>query len=159
MEKLEHIDFLVPRYLSQNAHQPPSWSFMAYLGAISYIDPPGNTVQWEELDLHLTGTADRSWLHAPEPLTFKAQAFDFERNAYAYLGNWLIAYDDPKADQARDKCVILGKTADEDGLRYVLVVRPEGTTGKNGRPLYERGGAGYIPFGWIKDTSIDVQII
>lgn len=159
LDKMKRINFQVPRYLSQMVHQPPSWSFMAYMGAISYIETPGNTVKWEQLDVHLTGTAEGSWLYAPEPLIFKAQALDFEPNALPYSGDWLIAYDDHTVDQTKDKCIILGKTADEDGVRYILVVRPKGANGKNGKPLYERGGAGYVPFGWIKDTSIDVEVV
>ena len=156
VEKLERIDFRTARYESHNAHKPPSWSFMAYTGCISYLDVPGHTVNWKDLDLRLTGNAQGSWLYAQQPLIFNAQALDFKRNSQLFPGKWLIAYDEPKAARDKDKCVVLGQNSDR--LSYILIVRPVGTD-ETGTLLYERAGAGYIPYEWITSQNATTVLI
>ena len=137
-------------------HSPPSLSFMAYSGAISYIEVPGDSTAWEELDLHLTGTGEKSWLYADEPLAFNARAFDFEIALPRNDDLWLVSYDNPTEPHKHDKCVIIGKRGEI--LRYILVVRLASQGGVS-KPRYRRVGAGYIPFGWIKSRSVNIEIV
>lgn len=156
VQSLERIVFNATK---SKAHTPPSWSFMAHVGGITYINIPGHTVNWEELDLRLTGSGSTSWLYAEEPLLFRALARDFEVKTEDYSEQSMLVYDRPAEDRNNDRCVIIGTVGDK--FRYVLVVRPRGENGAEGsqRPLYERTGAGYIPISWIKDGGIDTEII
>lgn len=153
VKRLKRIHF---QTTNPENHTPPSWSFMAYVGSITYIDVPGRTVNWENLDLRLTGSSRSTWLYATDPLVFHAKALDFEENSQEYGKDWSIVYDNPDEDRANDKCVVIGRVGEV--LRYILVVRP---TGKEGRMVaeYERAGAGYIPFGWIKAKSTAIDIV
>ena len=129
---------------------------MAYDGCIDYFDVPGHTVTWMDLKLQLTGSAQCSWLKATEPLKFEADALDFEIMASPNDKSWLIVYDNPTEAHNNDKCVIIGNAG--NFLRYILVVRLAGPMGASGA-LYERVGAGYIPFAWIKPRSVPIQIV
>lgn len=149
-KSFERISFADSRY---KAYPPPSWSFMAYSGAITYLDIPGGTVEWAPLDIHLTGTGEKSWLYASQPLAFNANVFDFEIKAPLKGNLGLLVYDDPDTTCDKGKCVVIGKKGGI--LSYILVVRP---TAKN-EALYERTGVGYIPSGWIETKSIPVEIV
>ena len=150
---LERINF---GDANPGSRKPPSWSFMAYVGGITYIDVPGRTVTWENLDLHLTGNSSTSWLFAPESLTFHATVLSFEVNTTEYRSSWLIVYDDPFEARENDKCVVIGTTGDI--WRYILVVRPRSDP-RAKRTSFERAGAGYIPLGWIGSQGIEVEIV
>jgi hypothetical protein len=138
------------------AHNPPSWSSMASSGAITYIDVPGDSTTWQDLDLRLTGTGEKSWLYATDPLAFNARAVDFEILLAPNDTVWLVSYDIPTECRREDKCVIVGKRGEI--LQYVLVVRPESQEGAQ-RTRYRRAGAGYIPSAWIKSHSIAIEIV
>ena len=158
-DEVDHLDRIIFEDKHPGTHKPPSWSFMAHMGEIEYIDVPGHTVSWERLDLRLTGNAQNSWLYAREPLFFRAEARDFEEKTADDSEHSLLVYDRPSEDRHNDKCIIIGTVI--DGLRYVLVVRPKGTN-EVGRPqkvLYERAGAGYIPISWIKGGGTDFEIV
>ena len=155
METLKRITFPTTG-ATTGAHKPPSWSFMAYSGAISYIEVPGDSTAWQDLNLRLTGTGEKSWLYANDPLAFNTRAFDFEIALPRNDDLWLVSYDIPTEPRKDDKCVIIGKRGEI--LRYILVVRPESQEGAS-RARYRRAGAGYIPFGWIKSHSLAVEIV
>lgn len=152
-EKLQRISFADSQ---SGTHNPPTWSFMAHVGPITYIKVPGRTANWEKLDLRLTGNGEDLWFNAKDPLLFKATALEFERKAPSDGKLCLLVYDDPDADQSYDKCVIIGKVGDI--LSYILVVRPRDKKKAN-EGLYERAGAGYIPSGWIDPKGIAVEIV
>ena len=157
LERLERIRF---KTAGRKPHTPPSWSFMAHMGAIQYIEVPGKIVNWTELDLRLTGTAETSWLYAEKPIVFYAPALDF-KIGLAPENQVSITYDDPKERRDGHKCVILGTTTSNTS-HYILVLRPiqrgaPANTG-SGRMPYERAGAGFIPKAWVGENSIDIEI-
>jgi hypothetical protein len=149
VDSLERIDF---GDANPETHKPPSWSFMAHVGGIEYIDVPGRTVDWEIPGLQLTGTAAVSWLNADKRLVFMADARAFGTNRRSKL-----VYDVPSEQRGEDKCVIVGKSS--EASVYVLIVRPAqvAKTGQ-GREVYRRAGAGYLPTECVKYNIEAVQI-
>lgn len=139
------------------AWNPPSWSFMACMGGITYLEIPGGA-RWEHLDLTLKGDADTLWLYAKQRPIFNAYAYDFEKRAEQDSDTWLLVYDDPNLGVHGDKCVVVGTIGDR--LQYVLVVRKAvKVAGETAGDPYERVGAGYLPKDWIHREKIYVTVV
>ena len=157
-EQLKRIKFEMS---SLKPHKPPSWSFMAYKGAIEYIKVPGKIVNWADLNLRLTGTAETSWLYADQPLIFYASALSFDIDV-ATDRKHEITFDDPNENTDGHRCVVLGTTTNGESY-YILVVRPRQREAsarcESGRKSYERAGAGYIAKEWVTRESIDIEIL
>ncbi|KAI1122254.1 HET-domain-containing protein [Nemania abortiva] len=154
-------------------YKVPSWSWMAYEGAIDFMDLPFGKVNWEEGEIrspwsppslatpsssHLSIISNASWHTADKngrnDLT--AIARDFSTSADAR-----IVYDGGK--RPRDqivKCVLVGRSKtsmrmDNEKFYYVLVIAQ-----KQDARSYERIGVGTLPGSLItlKQTGLRVQV-
>ncbi|KAF7531117.1 hypothetical protein G7054_g9175 [Neopestalotiopsis clavispora] len=107
----------------------PSWSWMAYWGAIAYLDVPFDDTEWCLENIRNPFGADRSVL-----------AKDFEPEAVRQ-----IVFDEAGTASAdAQKCVVIGKqnsnTATEKRAHYVLIIHP--STVREG--CYRRVGVGRL---------------
>jgi len=160
-------------------YQVPSWSWMAYEGAITFMDLPFGGVDWEEKEIrspwsppspvlvtsatfstHLTSETTATWYTANsnERIDLTAIARDFSASA-----DNLIVYDAGERPKDRTpKCVIVGrqKRAETDDKRtyYVLVVA--GSPGASRHPKYKRIGVGALPGNTItrEGSGLKVQV-
>ncbi|KAI0474846.1 heterokaryon incompatibility protein-domain-containing protein [Xylaria cf. heliscus] len=137
----------------------PSWSWMAYEGAITFMDLPFGGIDWEEKEVcspwntpssgltslsHMSNISNLSWHTADinERTDLTVAARDFLASADTY-----IVYD--RGERPKDravKCVIVGRRklitdVDAGRIHYVLVIaqRPGLNAG------YERIGVGSLP--------------
>jgi hypothetical protein len=142
----------------------PSWSWMAYEGAISFLDPPFGRIEWT-VDIEFRSPDYSSGATPPSrtsrgrmssnrngrrtELRVVARPFDGAAAA-SHASDFLsgIVWDDPTAprDHGQLRCVVIGRLALGNGTptdpaqkHWVLVVRELGTG------LYERVGAGSLP--------------
>ncbi|TGO26546.1 hypothetical protein BPAE_0057g00220 [Botrytis paeoniae] len=147
---------------------PPTWSWMAFDGAISFIEPGGGHVSWNDAGVNLpfanlTGY-QTSWLRTScqnDSVAIQAEAFDFNIPANTSRSEAYIHYDDSTISTA--KCVIVGTDkyhVNDASMKkhYVLIVKPLSEI--LGTTSYERCGVGYIPGKYIRldDPSVYVSI-
>ncbi|KAI0000236.1 HET-domain-containing protein [Xylariaceae sp. FL0662B] len=111
----------------------PSWSWMAYRGEISFVDPPFNSVEWFEGDIKdpfkggpLRYPSQR-WEGKPKPeIEALAREIDMSKDPIEIRKR--IVFDEVTVDRANSlRCVVLGRDkAGDEGQRnhYVLVIRP-----------------------------------
>lgn len=170
-EGLKRIEFETPKDGAVAIISPPSWSWMAYKGAIGYLEPPFDGVDWEEDDIWsqwLSG-AGNSWsysgdcLTCPLKLTVHGRSFDLQAARTSDSAG--IVLDDPdRTDELESflKCVILGRSkgqAQDLGdtrTHYVLLVTPAGLQDGDSSPFYKRVGVGYMPGALI---DLDEQVV
>lgn len=157
---LKRIEFQLVKGAAVAIIPPPSWSWMAYKGAIDYLGLPFNEVDWEEHDIcsRWSRGAGESWTYSgdyltcPLELTVHGRSFDFQ--AARTSGNASMVLDDP--DRANElepslKCVVLGrlkgqaKESSETRIHYVLLVTPTPPKCGFSSPAYNRIGVGYMP--------------
>jgi len=139
----------------------PSWSWMAYMGVISYLKAPYGSVDWEP-DV-ISPYVDDVNSDGDEPNTkgeiprVQAVARDFvSYPAVLALGedrwSWRVILDDPESEASRrvgerPKCVVVGKSKEEveDGelAYYVLLITSIAAAGGSGR-VWERIGVGVL---------------
>lgn len=64
--RLQRIDFEHVEGSAAGRIAPPSWSWMAYRGAIDYLDPPFDRMEWEERDIYSqwSNTAGKTWSYS-----------------------------------------------------------------------------------------------
>ncbi|RSL41020.1 hypothetical protein CEP53_013009 [Fusarium sp. AF-6] len=152
-DKLNKIDFP-----SSQKYVVPTWSWMAYEGAITYMKVPFGEVDWEEGKDMIrspwtwsdSSSSSATWHtgNSNERIDLTAQARDLVNLALAEKG---IVYDRGRMTltNCRLKCVIVGreKAKDEKAsvalLRnyYVLIVAPKEDLGAE----YQRVGAACLP--------------
>lgn len=137
---------------------PPSWSWMAYRGAIDYLNLPFDKMEWEKDDIcsQWSRSAGKTWNYSrdystcPLELTVVARVFDFQA-AQASAGAGVVL-DDPERTDVSElslRCIVLGRlkrqTHESMDIRthYVLLVTP--TTLQDGGDIYNRVGIGYMP--------------
>ncbi|KAI0401501.1 HET-domain-containing protein [Xylaria palmicola] len=141
----------------------PLWSWMAYEGAITFMDLPFREIDWEEKEI-------RSPWSPPSP---GMQSSSSSRSIYSSNANWHTAKTKERIDLtaiARDfsaaadkhivydggdrpegrivKCVIVGRrkmktVVDHRRIHYVLVIAQKGGAGYTAG--YERIGVGALP--------------
>jgi hypothetical protein len=145
-DPLEAIDFSADR----NSHVP-SWSWMAYKGAIDYTDPPYRSATWEIRELippwTRGGYVD---FEANESVAIAAVARDFNlkgRNPEEVH----IAYDTKRgSEKKRVQCVIVAKSIAEEldsERRYyvILVISVQYGLEDDRWVKCKRVGAGFMP--------------
>lgn len=141
---------------------PPTWSWMAYKGAIGYLDIPFGQVSWETKDIispwstNSFGTWSYSRDITPEPRRLNVTARDFDKTAAAAglaKATSYIIIDIPSLIWLEDhtlKCVVLGRLrkaesdAINDTTHFVMFVKPE-TSSEAKFHAYVRIGVGYLP--------------
>jgi hypothetical protein len=133
----------------------PSWSWMAYEGAISFLDLPFGDIDWtiniefrSPFSMIRDSRASRGRMsssrngHRTE-LRVVARTFDSVA-AQGVSNSSGIVWDQPIATHDQLRCVVIGRLASESGMpaqkHWVIVVR-ELSAGL----LYERVGAGFLP--------------
>ncbi|KAK5631516.1 hypothetical protein RRF57_007230 [Xylaria bambusicola] len=149
-------------------YQVPSWSWMAYEGAISFMDLPFREIDWEEKEIRspwspqspvLTSlsapnhSSNAAWYttNRNERIDLKVIARDFLASADTH-----IIYDmGERPDNREVKCVVVGRRKKKAGIgdvqmHYVLVVAQK--VGPGYDAVYERIGVGALP-----DTSITLE--
>lgn len=157
---LTRIDFEALNDAAVTIIPPPSWSWMAYKGAIDYLYLPFNEVDWEERDIcsrWLRGTKN-SWsysgdtLTCPLKLTVHGRWFDLEAARASNISS--IILDDPDRTDELEvslRCVVFGRLkyqteeSSETRIHYVLLVKPTPSQDGGSSPIYNRVGVGYMP--------------
>ncbi|QSZ32547.1 hypothetical protein DSL72_002125 [Monilinia vaccinii-corymbosi] len=139
---------------------PPTWSWMAFEGPISFIEPKGDQVGWNTSDVTLPfddNTDDQaSWLSTSfreNSLAIRAKAFDFTKPDGASSNEVFLCYD--AAEIISAKCVIIGIEKQPVGdagrkKHYILIVKP--ISDLPGTEAYERCGVGYVLGKFIHDS-------
>ncbi|KAI1298562.1 heterokaryon incompatibility protein-domain-containing protein [Xylaria venustula] len=155
-QAMQPIDF--PK---SQAYNVPSWSWMAYEGAITFMDLPFGEIDWEERELQspwsthgpvsdssasLTSSSNATWhtTKTKERIDLTVIVRDFRASTDTH-----IVYD--RGDRPKDqvvKCVVVGKRKEKaqgNGRQicYVLVVAQKKDAGHD--TWYERIGVGYLP--------------
>ena len=156
VESLRKIDFA-----STTINSPPSWSWMSYVGGITYLEPPKGKTKWNtKIKLTLTGEAQNSWLYKEEPLAMEAPILLLDPAAAAEIRGSLetvaspsertrndisLILDEPDRQHVPHRhFVIIGTFGDKGSISsrtYVLMVSPVPGTG-----TFVRIGAGWIPY-------------
>lgn len=143
------------------SHAPPSWSWMAYKGAINYLNLPFDQVEWETTDIISPwattdlGTWSYSYDRTAKPQGLEVIARDFDGRTAETAEDATIVLDTPTKTQlptAALKCVVLGRLkrqANEDRddkIHYVLLVKKsKRTDDAQGPNVYLRAGVGSMP--------------
>lgn len=144
---------------ASKATPPPTWSWMAYKGAIEYLDPPFDQVEWEtkEIISPWATNAFSTWSYSSDisaerrKLRVVARSFDVAAAAIDDTSDLIM--DTPSSTQVAGsalKCVILGRLRNESeealgGRRhFVMLVKPTGPQA-NGPHTYLRAGVGFMP--------------
>lgn len=157
--KLVRIDFASDTYV-------PSWSWMAYNGAISYLPLKFGAWEWEDLESpwsNSTEVSDAAESISPlRETTLVAKARDLDLGAALEDEGGLIL-DDP-ATVLRDTtvCVVLGgakgATSALEQKNCVLIIEPTKDKAEEGKHIYERVGTGFLPGKCISRVGFEVHI-
>lgn len=158
-ENLDMITFSGTDDKSPKTAPPPTWSWMAYKGAIEYLDPPFAQVEWETKDIispwatNALGTWSYSRDISVEPRTLKVIARNFDAATAATDDTANVIIDTPSCTPFPGsdlKCVILGRLRRESDeapngrTHFVMLVKPTGSEAK-GPHAYVRAGVGFMP--------------
>ncbi|KAL0261311.1 hypothetical protein SLS55_005008 [Diplodia seriata] len=137
VESMVRIDFRL-------GSEVPSWSWMAYEGAIDYLNIPFNEVAWEKDQLKSPWdqklSQQSSWHTADRGAKAKLTA---QARAFSESADGEIVYDLGGRPVGQElKCVVIGssklETTTEQKTHYVLII------GKRGGNDWERVGAGVL---------------
>jgi len=149
---LEHDDIL--------KRTPPTWSWMAFDGPISFKNlPEGGEVDWnlggvDGVKLPFGTDTQSSWYWWVRPANLgrsaaiQAKGFDFNIPATSSGEEYLCCFDDPEnlpADRNEIKCVIVGSQKwkkKQEGKHYVIFVLKK--QNERGVEVYERVGMGHL---------------
>ncbi|KAI0523946.1 hypothetical protein F5B22DRAFT_423512 [Xylaria bambusicola] len=130
-QTLERIEFPEEQHI-------PSWSWQAYIGGITYLEMPPDTIAWNKNCY--TPRHDFSELIA------EAWDFDFQAASSDESNNLTVVWDQGEHGRREDlKCITVGSSkasSDEIGPRsanYLLIVAPSGD-----HNIFERLGVGYM---------------
>ncbi|POS75002.1 CAMK/CAMK1 protein kinase [Diaporthe helianthi] len=165
---LEMIDFQSVKSTSSMGSAPPTWSWMAYKGAIRYLNIPFGRVEWEHKDISSpwSGSPAGTWTYSRDRSScrpaLKATVSPFDSQAAYELGDALFL-DDPRSWAAvapTIACVIFGKLKSEDEdlkedtLHYVLLVAPTDSMEVQCNLGYRRVGVGIIRRSLFLETGL-----
>lgn len=161
--RMRRINFAsVNKGLAAAIVSPPSWSWMAYSGAIEYLELLFDQVDWEkdEIRSRWSHGAGKTWSYSRDystcPLELTVAAREFDWQAARTLDGAGIKLDDPDRREelaSALQCVVLGKlkiqTQELGAARthYVLLVTPRTSPESDGGAshIYERVGVGCLP--------------
>lgn len=158
-ESLDLIIFNRNGDIASKAASPPTWSWMAYKGAIEYLDPPFDQIEWEtkEIMSPWATNASTTWSYSSDisaerrKLRVTARSFDVAAAVIDDTSDLII--DTPSSTPVAGsalKCVILGRLRNESeeapgGRRhFVMLVKPTGLRADGPQP-YLRAGVGFMP--------------
>jgi hypothetical protein len=174
-QEMKEIDFP-----PEKQYRVPTWSWMAYQGAITFMDVPFDGVQWEHegriqspwtpssyTSSSSSSSSSSAWHtgNSSERIDLMARARDLVDLA---LAEGKIIYDRgtrPAADRMV-KCVVVGiekpdanMVVEATGLKhYVLIVAPRLNHSGGPDNMYERVGVGSLPGNWISKGGQKIHI-
>lgn len=162
---LQKIDFNKHGVVASTEPAPPTWSWMAYMGAIEYLNLPFDQIEWEEKDLISpwsnspidTWSYSREILDSPIMLDVFVRQFDtikaFAMHRALYDANEIVLDNPvPAADLTlKLKCVLLGWTenpklgSQDKRVYFVLLVTLHNPQERRSEfHVYNREGVGII---------------
>ncbi|RDW87216.1 hypothetical protein BP5796_02910 [Coleophoma crateriformis] len=103
------------RHVAHARKSPPTWSWMAFEGKISFIQPKGGQVDWNdsEVTLPFHNRTQASWLktsHQSSSVAIKATAYAFKIDTGAIKIEEVLFYDSSEVSiNTSTKCVIVGR--------------------------------------------------
>lgn len=129
----------------------PTWSWMAYRGAIDYLDLPFEKMDWQPDEInspwHLSrGGAGRTREYDDDiSLTVTVRSFELAKS----IRDSELVFDVPgKTEGETFKCVIVGRDVGDAPLserkHYVLVISPKISSRQGTSKTYVRVGVGYM---------------
>lgn len=149
---------------------PPSWSWMAFSGEISFLEPEGGAVEWNDngITLPFAKRIQTSWLKTSnrrESNAIQAQVYNLMIDASALTdGGAYLSIDNGQELSLDDtKCILIGTEKQKDTDRYKkrhYVVLVASMKQANGTSVYKRTGVGhllgkFIQFSYSFPTSIE----
>ncbi|KAM6516502.1 hypothetical protein FALCPG4_014685 [Fusarium falciforme] len=148
---------------SEYGEAPPSWSYMAYMGGIDYLDLEFNGIEWEALQ---SPWSRPGWPPAAPRLpnarmVLGGHAYDFSIPATSKEAH--VIFDIPdEVGGLVIKCVVLGRTswaALRGGRRmsYALIISPANDPGQADK-IWRRVGVGYFPQSCVSSSGTAVLI-
>lgn len=136
----------------------PSWSWMKYTGSIDYISPPFGDMYWEVLQSPWSPDME-------DGDALLADAREYDAAAAIDNGDGEIIFDrDSQKPFPSTKCIVLGRNIgmrslkDEYRVHYLLVVEPTRDFDRDGRRIFRRVGAGYLPGSCIDSEREKVSV-
>jgi hypothetical protein len=134
----------------------PSWSWMAYQGAIDYLEPAFQGVDWETRDIRPPWTGGGDGARAEtnynyDEVDLQAMVRDYNLARRSRLDDAKLIYDSEtnRSDRQSPQCVIVAKAkqgrSESVKKHYVLVVAAAGGSTTGGYKIYTRIGVGYMP--------------
>jgi len=151
----------------------PSWSWMAYTGAIDYVSPPFNGVAWEKLRSPWSGDGVEGVKTETKvrrmALVGEARGYNPFKGGNAAgrddQDSGLLVFDVPgQSEQPETLCVVLGiqrhVPQDEANCYLLLVKEAAGREDHKGQKVHERAGTGYLPgrcLDWSRSTRVIIH--
>lgn len=154
---------------------PPSWSWMAYTGAIQYLEAPFNRCDWAKIQSpwsratggqpqqHHLGLSPALTTGGSDHIALIAGLYDVVSTTEA---NTKIYYDQPGGSQKVGLQGIIvairklkGSQGEHDRLHYVVVVKPRAAGGRYGMKVYERIGVGEMVGSALVATGATIRVI
>jgi hypothetical protein len=134
----------------------PSWSWMAYQGAIDYLEPPFEGVDWETREIRPPWTRGGDGARAEtsynyDEVDLQAVVRDYNVAGRSRLDDVKLMYDAERSgsDRQSPQCVIVAKVkqgrSEREKKHYVLIVAAAGGSTVGGYKIYTRLGVGYMP--------------
>ncbi|KAJ4387278.1 hypothetical protein N0V93_007867 [Gnomoniopsis smithogilvyi] len=141
---------------TETAEAPPSWSWMAYEGPISF------------LEIHFAGVEWAGNVHKPSPAEgyerVQAEATGLCLNGADLMERVVLDVQDVESSQDSWMCVLIGKAKpSSDGeevgtAHYVLLIRPISTPGEPS-DIYERVGVATLLASHLTSDTRSVSIV
>lgn len=163
---LEKIDFSSGSGSFSTLSRPPTWSWMAYEGAIDYVHPEFDQVDWETQEIVSPWSSSplETWSYSGDssraPLSLRVIARKFDATDILTMSeDGAVVLDSPYVSKPELECVILGRSkspgkeeAREARVHLVMFVRFQEKLDVPGDiRVYHRAGVGSVPgslIGW-----------
>lgn len=169
--RMEMINFQRVKQHDSLLSPPPTWSWMAYKGAIQYLEVPFGCVEWEDDEVRSpwSGRPAGTWTYSRDHSIYRpaltVTTHEFDAQAAYELGDAIIL-DNPTDWVTLApiiKCVILGRLQNEGQEsqvnidHYVLLVAPVDSKGLQEPLAYRRVGVGRIRGCLISTTGLGTR--
>lgn len=157
---LEKIDFSRANGSFSTLSRPPTWSWMAYEGAIDYIHPEFDQVDWETQEIVSPWSSSplETWSYSGDssqaPLGLRVVTRKFDATDISTMSeNGMVVLDRPQVSKPELECVILGRFKNsgkredrEARVHLVMFVRFQEKIYVPGEVrVYHRAGVGSVP--------------
>lgn len=144
----------------------PSWSWMAYTGGIDYLAPQFDKTDWETRDIQPPWSTAGAGALSPDGtklmLAVTARSFTIEGSPPPTQSKLLYDADRQGCEDRQSvRCVVVARSkqseADAERRHYVLFIQQVNRTSSDGRPIFERVGAGFMPGKFITRDEPGIQ--